>query len=153
MGYSPIITLEQTGSVRRSRSMRKMAATTCSIVSSPAHVPTGKLKENTSATPDDRQSTCLKCRDIISPLTVLFRTTTTHERIPNRRFQVYHILWVTTTPSKPAPSRNIWRKENGRSKFRWGGGLLRPYLDLPLILFSEMYHCCKLVCWMIRPTE
>ena len=43
MGYSPIITQEQTGSVRGSRRMHKMAATTCSVVSHPAPVPTGKL--------------------------------------------------------------------------------------------------------------
>ena len=35
MGYSPIIILEQQGSVHGLRSMRKMAATTCSVVSLP----------------------------------------------------------------------------------------------------------------------
>ena len=36
MGYSPIVTLEQTGSVHGSRGMRKMAH--CSIVSHPDRV-------------------------------------------------------------------------------------------------------------------
>ena len=40
---TPVMTLEQAGNVRESRGVRKMAASTCSIVSRPAPIPPGRL--------------------------------------------------------------------------------------------------------------
>ena len=40
---TPVMTLEQLGNVRESCGMRKMAASTCSVVSRPAPIPPGRL--------------------------------------------------------------------------------------------------------------
>ena len=40
-----VMTQEQVGNVRESRSVRKMAASTCSVVSGPAAIPPGRQKK------------------------------------------------------------------------------------------------------------